>query len=244
MAVKSKGRGEPTAKPRNDAYTGLLAISFLAMVGGSVLLYLDYSDYETTKGPSNKFDLANVPKPQPLSPVSQPTNNNANPVGGAPMGDPMGGVPMGDPMMPPMGNPVVPPMGNPVVPPMGGLPKNPSQTTVQSDIKLPDDLLTLPISLETPKPNPESIAPKPNFPMQPMIVLPTLEPTPVPRTLPMLPDSIPMSKQELRVPMKIVPVSVVEPVLPMVVPAVQKKVTPTNGNEPPPLSGNRFQLPM
>jgi len=28
-------------KPRNDAYTGLLAISFLALVGAAVLMYLD-----------------------------------------------------------------------------------------------------------------------------------------------------------------------------------------------------------
>ena len=28
-------------KPRNDAYTGLLAISFLALVAGCVLMFLD-----------------------------------------------------------------------------------------------------------------------------------------------------------------------------------------------------------
>ena len=233
MAVKSKGRGEPAAKPRNDAYTGLLAISFLAMVGGSVLLYLDYSDYESTKGPPTKFDLANVPKPTAATPVPN-ANTNPNPMGN-PMGDPI--VPMGDPMgMPPMGNPVMPPM-------MMSLPKNGSQTTVQSDIKLLDDLLTLPISVDIPKQNPEPIAPKPKFPMQPMIVLPDLDPTP--RTLPMLPDAVPMSKSESPAPMKVVPVSVVEPMLPMVVPAIQKSVTPaTNGGDPPPLPVNRFQLPM
>lgn len=42
-------------KKRNDAYTGFLAISFLAMVGGTVLLYLEYQNYENKtppKGPT------------------------------------------------------------------------------------------------------------------------------------------------------------------------------------------------
>jgi hypothetical protein len=34
-------RTEVVVKPRNDAYTGLLAISFLALIGASVMMYLD-----------------------------------------------------------------------------------------------------------------------------------------------------------------------------------------------------------
>jgi hypothetical protein len=34
-------RTEAVVQPRNDAYTGLLAISFLALVGASVMMYLD-----------------------------------------------------------------------------------------------------------------------------------------------------------------------------------------------------------
>jgi hypothetical protein len=44
-----------TVQKRNDAYTGFLAISFLAMVGATVLLYLDYQNYEgkvPPKGPN------------------------------------------------------------------------------------------------------------------------------------------------------------------------------------------------
>jgi hypothetical protein len=39
---------EMAVKPRkrNDAYTGLLAISFLAFLGGTVLLYLDLEQYK------------------------------------------------------------------------------------------------------------------------------------------------------------------------------------------------------
>jgi hypothetical protein len=37
---------EPLVKKRSDAYTGILAISFLALVGACVLLYLEYQNYE------------------------------------------------------------------------------------------------------------------------------------------------------------------------------------------------------
>jgi hypothetical protein len=37
---------EPYVKKRSDAYTGILAISFLALVGATVFLYLEYQNYE------------------------------------------------------------------------------------------------------------------------------------------------------------------------------------------------------
>jgi hypothetical protein len=41
-----------TAAPAtNDAYTGMLAIALLALIGGCVLLYLDYSQYPDSKQP-------------------------------------------------------------------------------------------------------------------------------------------------------------------------------------------------
>lgn len=41
-----------TAPATSDAYTGMLAIALLALIGGSVLLYLDYSQYpEKTPAP-------------------------------------------------------------------------------------------------------------------------------------------------------------------------------------------------
>ena len=36
---------ESAPKPRNDAYTGLLFISFVALVTSSILLFLDYNQY-------------------------------------------------------------------------------------------------------------------------------------------------------------------------------------------------------
>ena len=55
MARETDKAAEVTVQKRNDAYTGFLAISFLAMVGATVLLYLDYQNYEgkvPPKGPN------------------------------------------------------------------------------------------------------------------------------------------------------------------------------------------------
>ena len=42
---------EETAKPTNDAYTGMLAISLIALLIGCALLYLDYNQYGTKEPP-------------------------------------------------------------------------------------------------------------------------------------------------------------------------------------------------
>jgi hypothetical protein len=39
---------ERTSKPANDAYTGMLALSFLALLIGSTFLYIQYSQYGDT----------------------------------------------------------------------------------------------------------------------------------------------------------------------------------------------------
>jgi hypothetical protein len=51
MAIsRSRGRADLAApKSGSDVYTGLLAISLLAMIAGSTFLYLDYSQYATKK---------------------------------------------------------------------------------------------------------------------------------------------------------------------------------------------------
>jgi hypothetical protein len=38
---------EPKAKPTNDAYTGMLVVSFVALLVGCVLMYMDYSQYDS-----------------------------------------------------------------------------------------------------------------------------------------------------------------------------------------------------
>jgi hypothetical protein len=46
MAKTAEAPDADIVPKRNDAYTGFLAISFLAMVGATVLLYLEYQNYE------------------------------------------------------------------------------------------------------------------------------------------------------------------------------------------------------
>ncbi|HYT95465.1 MAG TPA: hypothetical protein VEL76_42495 [Gemmataceae bacterium] len=50
MAKSSK-----TALPTNDAWTGMLAISLLALLAGCVLLFLDWNKHSQ---PPNKFSAA------------------------------------------------------------------------------------------------------------------------------------------------------------------------------------------
>jgi hypothetical protein len=48
--ARSRGRADLAApKTGSDVYTGLLAISLLAMIAGSTFLYLDYSQYAMKK---------------------------------------------------------------------------------------------------------------------------------------------------------------------------------------------------
>jgi hypothetical protein len=51
MAAKSKDRPAETSQARNDAYTGMLIVSLLALLTGTVLLYLDYSQYPDKNPP-------------------------------------------------------------------------------------------------------------------------------------------------------------------------------------------------
>ena len=42
----------PNSQPRNDAYTGMLIVSLVALLLGGVLLFLDYSQYPDKKAPN------------------------------------------------------------------------------------------------------------------------------------------------------------------------------------------------
>jgi hypothetical protein len=71
-----------TALPVNDAWTGMLAVSLLALVVASVLLYLDWNQY-SGKGPAD-------PKGFQVSPsLEQPP---ADKDGGGGAGDKKGGA--------------------------------------------------------------------------------------------------------------------------------------------------------
>lgn len=59
--AKTKEPAAPPPRARSDAYTGMLAISFLALVGGCVLLYLDYAQYPEKAPPAlPPFDMPGI----------------------------------------------------------------------------------------------------------------------------------------------------------------------------------------
>jgi hypothetical protein len=66
-AARARGLAEPTAKPRFDAYAGMLLLSLLAMVGGTVLLLMDYTQY-----PEGKPQLPSVSRPAAGGPAAAP----------------------------------------------------------------------------------------------------------------------------------------------------------------------------
>src|SRR5260221_238030 len=100
MATAARSRSRPAResapRPRNDAYTGLLFISFVALVTSSILLFLDYIQYGGKTVPRLAIpDLGKSPIPAvpgapapdvPAAPADTPVPpDGAAPAGGAPM---------------------------------------------------------------------------------------------------------------------------------------------------------------
>ena len=52
MARKKDQSDNVVVRPPSDAYTGLLALSLIAMIASCVVLYLDYAQYGNTKAPT------------------------------------------------------------------------------------------------------------------------------------------------------------------------------------------------
>jgi hypothetical protein len=70
----------------NDAYTGMLAVSLFALIGGCVLLYLDYSQYP--EKPPQIPKAPGIVKPsEPKQDGGQPAKADAAPKADAPPKD-------------------------------------------------------------------------------------------------------------------------------------------------------------
>lgn len=94
-AARTEGSAS-RAKPRSDAYVGLLALSLLALSAAMVFAYLDYSSYPESK-----------PKPVQIAPLA---GGGPGPVGGPAMNPPPG-VPGAAPQPPAGMQGNVPPAG-------------------------------------------------------------------------------------------------------------------------------------
>jgi hypothetical protein len=136
-------------KPRNDAYTGLLAISFLALVGATVLMAMDASELGTPPPPF-KADAPGA-KAGPAGESFKRTDTNkvdtsANPEPKAPepKADP---APMPEPKADPAPMPVPMPMPKGAVPdPKGVMPEPKAEPKVEPKLmsRKPIDVEELP----------------------------------------------------------------------------------------------------
>jgi hypothetical protein len=88
---------QDTTRATNDAYTGMLAISLIALLVGCALLYLDYSQY-----PSGDPPRVTAPAAAPPGGPGQAPGAAPPPGGAPPMGNPMANPPAGNPMPMPM----------------------------------------------------------------------------------------------------------------------------------------------
>jgi len=63
--TRSRFDREPESRPQNDAYVGLLALSLLAMIASSILLWIDYSQYGSAKPPAVSIPAPAGPRELP-----------------------------------------------------------------------------------------------------------------------------------------------------------------------------------
>lgn len=72
---------EDASRAVNDAWTGMLAISLLVLIGGCVLLWLDFSHYPSTDPPKRITAPAVIaaPKGDPPAPKEPPAKDPAPP---------------------------------------------------------------------------------------------------------------------------------------------------------------------
>jgi hypothetical protein len=102
MATRTRKYDDVDAAPKSDAYTGLLALSLIAMIASCVILYLDYAQYGATKAP-----MPNIPA---VTKPAAPINQGAPAGGGGQAPNDLGAisaVPL-DPPAPAMPQPIVP----------------------------------------------------------------------------------------------------------------------------------------
>jgi hypothetical protein len=194
MAARARSRfDQDDYAPRSDVYTGLLALSLVAMIVSCLLLFLDYSQYGSMKAPNVSIPqpkgregvatgqlpppLIHLPPPAPVGerPFTRGTATAANPV------KPVGG---GEEAQ----APVVVPAPAPEPPAPAGLPVPPPVEVP------PTPVAPAPTPAVPPAPAPEPVAPPPAPAPSPPAATnppPAPAPTPVPPPLPKSIRSLP-----------------------------------------------------
>lgn len=195
MAARTRSRFDrDDDAPKSDVYTGLLALSLIAMFVSMLLLFLDYAQYGAMKAPT-------VTIPQPKGRESVQTGALPPPLLNLPPPAPVGERPFTRGKDEVVANPVKPAGGEeaqaPVVVPPA--PQPPAPTPVAEAPKpeptpapvAPEPTAEAPKPAPTPAPAPEPV-PVPPTPAPPAVgTPPAAPPTPAPPPLPKSIRSLP-----------------------------------------------------
>ncbi|HEX4588981.1 MAG TPA: hypothetical protein VH120_03570 [Gemmataceae bacterium] len=167
-------RDEDTG-PRSDVYTGLLALSLIAMIVSCLLLFLDYSQYGSTKAPT-----VTIPPPK----VREGVQTGQLPPLLLPPPAPVGERPFTKGTETVAGPPVKPAGGEEASAPSGPAPKPEPPTAVVEPPPAP----TLPAGT-TPAAEPVAVPPTPEPPAKPAARAPVAPtPPPLPKSIRSLPN--------------------------------------------------------
>jgi hypothetical protein len=243
--AKSQSADQSVARPRNDAYTGLLAISFLALVGACVLLYLEYDSYggqnpppvPNIDVPGAKLGKFAIPDRAKKEEPAQPKDEMAKDM----------------PMMkdePPKDMPAPkdePPKDMPAPPKDAGMNMSRNKGPAKGAVTAAS------IPMIPPAITPLDIPPKP-APVNPA----TAATIPVPSRTPMVPSNLPVlsvpAVPEPAAPIQVIPVNAVKPVVPQTTevrpaPAIAVPAVPPAEKKPdlldaPPIRVVPFVPPM
>lgn len=195
-------------RPKSDVYTGLLVISLLAMIGSCLMLYLDMSQYPTTKPPALPPLPTAAPKAAASIQLPPPPVLEDRPIAATSVASDI--KPVAGTETPNVPAPVIPavvevPVPAPVLPPASALPPVPAPGTsetspapapVAETPPAPMPVIVAPPVVEQPKtetpPAPPAPTPVP-APQPPVAEAPATPPAPAPKQggePPPLPKSI------------------------------------------------------
>jgi len=129
------------ARPRSDVYTGLLAISLIAMIASCVLLYLDYAQYGSMKAPAVQAAPPAQPKNLSQGALPPPPPIEERPFTMAPAPIAPTFVQQPEPTPPPM----------PIIPVAAVEPPAPSPTVISAAAEAPSPTAEAPPCTACPK---------------------------------------------------------------------------------------------
>lgn len=207
MATQTAAR----PRKRNDAYTGMLAISFLAFVGGTVLLYMDLEQYKEGEKLKTAPDPIKIDVPgaqlkvvpgsgTPPPPKKEPEPEMPPPEMPPPMmmmrAEPM--KPSAPVVLPPLESVEVTKPNVPAVEPVAVLPMI-QQVQAIEPIRVPDPVASIPDPELPPPPAPIEVSVPVRVPDAPMVKTETRTVAPV--TTPSLNDEPPIAPKRFQPPM-------------------------------------------